>query len=363
MAGYQFDPILTVEARSNLFLEVMTQRLRLTDPMVFNLIQRLLREMLDILSKKHIHYADLRQALVPSTNRYERGLVFDYTKFASPLYGQDVIHTLLPHLDRRSTHSVLCGDRLHRGIFGEWLAISPGAHGTVNGDSPNLSQQTLYFAYLNNLSDFGARAIDAAFQSHPAYLGSLDLDRASPVKGYLSLCLVRDFIQHRNLIIRAHEDDRDTAEDFNLSLFDFERFGFTVRSLPSIYYGVLLSYKIERLTLPQELDQRFALNALSPAPRLLDDFEVILEAPKLEYLRKEKSGSLMRAGFSSLNAADIAAQIRAKVDSSYIYNLARSTNGHTLKFNVLVESEAGARAQCALEYRPADRTLRVITFF
>jgi hypothetical protein len=44
-------------------------------------------------------------------------------------------------------------------------------------------------------------------------------------------------------------------------------------------------------------------------------------------------------------------------------DVACAIGGETLKFNVIVEGDSGARTECALEYRPADKTLRVITFY
>jgi hypothetical protein len=85
-----------------------------------------------MLTSKRIKYTDLRRALVPSIDRHERALVFDYTRFDTLMYGRDVIHKLLPHLRPESTHSVLCGDWLRDGVFSKWLGISPGAIGTVN---------------------------------------------------------------------------------------------------------------------------------------------------------------------------------------------------------------------------------------
>jgi hypothetical protein len=220
-----------------------------------------------------------------------------------------------------------------------------------------------YFAYLNNLTDADAARIDHGFKAHPAYIGCLDLDFDSPVKTYLSTCLIRDFIKHRKVIIKGHEDDRDPAEDHNLSLFDFDQFGLTVRSLPLMYYGVLLSYKIERLHQSEDGDRRFSLNALTPAPMMIDDFEVQLDEAKWNYLQAEKGGSLKRAGMAGLDAAGIASRIREKVDDSYIYRLLRATNGDTLKFNVMIEAAPRARIECALEYLPVRHLLRVITLY
>ena len=61
--------------------------------------------------------------------------------------------------------------------------------------------------------------------------------------------------------------------------------------------------------------------------------------------------------------AGIAKRIREKVDGSYIYRLARATTGDTLKFNVMIEAIPGTRTECALEYLPAKRLLRVITLY
>jgi hypothetical protein len=247
--------------------------------------------------------------------------------------------------------------------FGKWLDGSPGAVGTVNLERAHEKYSPYYFTYLNNLTHADAIRIDQRFKAHPAYIGSLDMDFDSPVKTYLSTCLIRDFIKRRNVIIKGHEDDRDPAEDYNLSLFDFDQFGLTLRSLPLMYYGVLLSYKIERLHQPEDGDRRFSLNALTPAPRMIDDFEVQLDKAKWKYLQDEKGGTLKRAGMAGLDPADIARRIREKVDDSYIYRLSRATIGDTLKFNVMIEATPGARTECALEYVPEQRILQVITLY
>lgn len=96
---------------------------------------------------------------------------------------------------------------------------------------------------------------------------------------------------------------------------------------------------------------------------MIDDFEVQLDEAKWKYLQDQKGGSLNRVGMEGLDAAAIAARIREKVDDSYMYRLARATNGDTLKFNVMLEPIPGVRAECALEYLPQQRVLRVITLY
>jgi hypothetical protein len=331
------------------------------------MIQGLLKPTVDILASKGIVYQELRGVLVPSRDHHDRALVFNYNKFHTGMYGQDVVHRLLPLLRPDSSHSLLFGDWLNGErsdtAFGKWVEGSPGAIGSVDLDLAHERYSPYYFAYLNNLTAADAIRIDQGFKGHPAYLGCLDMDFDSPVKTYLSTCLIRDFIKHRKVIIKGHEDDRNPAEDHNLSLFDFDQFGLTVRSLPLMYFGVLLSYKIERLHQAADGDRHFSLNALTPMPQLIHDFKVQLEESKWKYLLQEKAGSLKRAGLMGLGAHDIANRIREKVDDSYIYSLSRATNADTLKFNVMIEPTRGVRIQCTLEYLPLQKVLRVITLY
>ena len=166
---------------------------------------------------KGILYEELRNVLVPSRDRHDRALVFNYTKFDTGMYGRDVVHKLLPLLRPNSSHSFLFGDWVHSerpqaGEFGRWLEGSPGAVGSVNLDLGHERYSPYYFAYLNNLTKADAARIDQG------YIGMLDLDFDSPVKTFLSTCLVRDFIKHRKIIIKGHEDDRDPDENCNPSL-------------------------------------------------------------------------------------------------------------------------------------------------
>ena len=367
MDSHQFQTIHTLEARSNMWLEVTQQHFKFTGPKIFQMIQGLLQPTVEILASKGIAYEELRAVPVPRRDRHDRALVFNYSKFDTDRYGRAVAHRLLPLPRENSSHSFLFGDWLHGERrdrqFDNWLEGSPGAIGTVNPDLAHERHSPYYFAYVYNLTDADAIRIDQGFKAHPAYLGSLDLDFDSPVKSYLSTFLIRDFIKHRKVIIKGHEDDRDPAEDYNLSLFDFDQVGLTVRSLPLTYYGVLLSYKIERMYWPQEADRRFSLNALTPASRMIDAFAVQLDEAKWNYLQTQKRGSLKRAGMAGLNAEGIAGRIREKVDGSYIYRLARATNGETLKFNVMIEAVPRVRIECALEYLPERGLLLVITLY
>jgi hypothetical protein len=365
MSAYTFDVIFTVEARSNVFLEVMAEHFRLSESRVFAEIQNSLRELRAILDAKGVAYADLKHALVPSIHNTERAFVFDWTKFEVAGYGREVMHRLLPLLNRNSTQSVLCGDWTARDHFADVLAVSTAAgrsHPILRCN--NAVGDTLYFVYLNNLTRKMASDVDQAFTGYPPYVGSVDLTFASLLKAFLSTMLVRAFVKHQSIVIQGHEGNRDPREDVNLVGYDFAASGYQVRSVPIWLYGLFLSYKIERPVDPEgDTDTRFSLNALSPNPLPMSDLVVILEERKLAYLQREKAGSMKRAALEDLSAQQIARQIRGKLSASYFYNLSRAIDGETLKFDVVIENARESRTVCALEYRPQDMAARVITFY
>jgi hypothetical protein len=359
-----FDVILTVEARSNALLEVITQQFNLTDSQVFREMRENVRHLRALLARKELEYLDLKRALVPSTDRSERAFLFDWSAMASGLYGVRVMHCLLPVLPKSSTRSVLAGDWASRWRPRAALRDS-GIELTLPAGSSRFQElpDTLYVVYLNNLTSAMATKIDEAFASLPGYVGALDMTHGSIFKAMLSTMLVRDFVQHKGVVLLGHEDDRDENEDLSLKLYDFAMYGFKVRSVPLWMYGTYLSYKIERPVCDfDHWDAKFSLNAMTPAPTSLVDCQVVLEDAKLGYLMAEKAGSLKRVGLAGQSATDVAEQIRRKLAANYIYNLARSDSVETLKFNIVLEAD-GARSTCALEYRPEDRQLRAITLF
>jgi hypothetical protein len=252
---------------------------------------------------------------------------------------------------------------LDKADFGEMLTASPSASSDREIVRRGGRGDTLYFVYLNNLSSAATSRVHDRLVASPWYLGFLDLDSASPVKACLSLMLVRAFIKHESVIIGGHEDDRDDNENVNLSLFDFDSLALSVRSVPLMLYGIFLSYKIERPVFEGERDTKFSLNAMTPNPIEFRDFEVVLDERRLDYLRENKAGSLRQTGLLKLNAKEIVRQIRSKIAANYIYSLSRSTNGETLKFNIILQFSGGVRKICALGYDTPKKVLKVITFY
>jgi hypothetical protein len=100
----------------------------------------------------------------------------------------------------------------------------------------------------------------------------------------------------------------------------------------------------------------------------LTDFAVVIEDVKFQqYLQTVKLGKLQRAGLDGLTKTELQAAIRGKLRMNYLYNLewVNAPTHQLSKFNILLEfPRAGGhpeRVVVALEYRPSDLVLRLLT--
>jgi hypothetical protein len=163
-SSYRFDTIFTLEARSNVVLDVIADYFNLSDQRVFDEIQSMFRQLQTLLASKGVEYSKLQGALVPNTGRrHERAFVFDWSKATSGFYGAEAVHAILPVLDARSTHSVLCGDWLPKADFAEMLSASPSASTERQMVQRGGRGDTLLVVYLNNLSPAATSRIHAAY--------------------------------------------------------------------------------------------------------------------------------------------------------------------------------------------------------
>lgn len=361
--SFNFETIYSLDSRGNIMLDVFADHFRLSDAKIFEEIRHEFSAIVRCLSAKGIQYKDLRAALIPDAKKLERAYMFDWNSYTSAWYGNEVHNLILPLLPRDSSRSVLAGDWVGKYSFAEVFKkskIDPGKHVLTRKNVP----ETLYFVYLNNLSEAAARRIESELIKHHAYVGALDLTYMSLLKAFLAHTLSKVYVQHKSTIIQAHEDDVPPEENDNLCGYDFKKHGYRERSVPQRLYNWFLSYKIECPVLPnQDSDIRFSLNAMTPTPVPLGDLEVVLESAKHQYLLREKEGSMHRSGMLSLTTQEIAAQINAKLNSNYIYNLAWTDQDSTLKFNIMLEVPGIAKFMIALEYVPQSKQLRVLTMF
>lgn len=361
------QPIFTLDARDNVMLEVMRDYFKLSNPAVRREIQAEHLNLQQLLLAKGINYANLKAGLVPSASHHEAGFIFDTQCIQSSWYGLPVARALLPLLDKRTTQSVLCGDLIRMdqsllfNILEESLLLSRSmefVHGSL-----------LYCVYINNLSEAALRSIHTGLAKFPAYVGFIPATFESRAKTYLSHILVHSFLKNGPRIIMGHEDDLPNEENVNIAGYPFDEFGYKVYSLQSMYFDTFLAYKIERAVHDAfKIDTEMALNAVSDHIVSLRECSVLLEDAKHAYLISEKAGKLRKAGIAEIDSEGLAALIKSKIEASYIYNMVFLEEHNVIKFNLMLEvtrpdGRYPTKLTAALEYKPEQKTLRVITLY
>jgi hypothetical protein len=171
------------------------------------------RHLRTLLARKEIEYLDLKRALVPNTDRSERAFLFDWNAMDSGLYGVRVRHCLLPALPKSSTRSVLAGDwasqwRPRAALRDSGIELIP-AGSSRRQELPD----TLYVVHLNNLTSSMGHEDRRSIREPAKPRGRVGHTHGSIFKAMPSTMLVRDFVQHKGIVLLGHED-----EDHSLKL-------------------------------------------------------------------------------------------------------------------------------------------------
>lgn len=358
--------IFTINARGNIFLEVTKKYFSLNDKVMHSEISGMFNELIKLLNLKGIQYKKLKSCLVPKNDRKEIGLAFDSTKIESNRYGHQVFSKLIPLLHKNSTHSILCGDyigdnKLQNDLFFQFYCEL----NQVNEFKYQHSTQ-FFIVYINNLSENMFEKLVSDLETFKPFIGFFDLTNQSFMKSYLSTILANGFIKNNKTILVEHEDDRDNSEDINLIGYPFEESGYKVRSIQGIYYGVFLSYKIEREVFKGfESDTNFSLNSISPIVTEIEEIEI--EDKKFEYLRTVKKGKLKKANLINYSKNELIDLIKNKINSNYIYNMTDLKLYNVFKFDILIELlnvfNEVIKVTIGFEYIPKEKKLRLITLY
>jgi hypothetical protein len=358
------DTIYTLDGRENVFLEVMQSRFNLDESSMHDEINKAFQDCILVLDEMKIKYEDLKNGLIPSSNKKEIAFVFDTNQMEAN-YGFQVFSILIPLLDKKSCNSVLFGDFLGSEEWRVMLRAEFFRHIQKVREIDYQYHDQFCVIYINNLSNQSASAINEGLKQFVPYVGYFDLTYSSALKTYLSTILIRLFLKNKATIITQNE----FSEDINVLGYPFEKSGFKCKGIESIYYGLFLSYKIEREVFGGfESDTSYSINAISKNVSNISDFNLQIEEPKLKYLLTAKADNMNRAGVTNLTLAEIERLIKNKIKDNYIYNLCFLKNSETLKFNIIIET---ARADTnkpmklivALEYIPLKKILRLITMF
>ena len=354
----------TLDARNNVMLEVIRDYFKVSPEGRHRDIQEIARATVALLAKKGIDYSALRTALVPQQDRHETALLFNINFKASGSYSRPVHQRLLRLFNRRSSHSILHGD-----ITDDYgaAAFEEADRRLVRVAERHFENRMLYAVYVNNLTEQMLADIHRGMESYPLYVGHVDTTFGSAFKTSLSTQLSHAYIQYKGTTIGQHEDDLDEDENVDLIGLGFEEAGYTLRSVPSTQFMLLLSYKIERPVMAGfEADTEFSLNAISPIALPLECCDVEIDPRKFEYLSNEKAKSLEGLGLFGQRVEELKMMIRDRIGANYIYSMVRDDTHDVSRFNIMIEAEPVGtgrrfRALVGLEYKPEEKRLRFIT--
>ena len=360
--------IHTLNARGNVMLSALREHYAWTDARTFREIQHFHSDLLDILRGKGIDYASLRSALTPQSAKHEAAFLFDEHRCDNTFVpGVECSDALFKALDRKTTHSILDGelkddrDEFARVLLRRSMVVAKD----LNFKHPCFC----YVLYVNNLTESNIAVIDNKLRAHKAYLGYVPCTYASLAKTFVSMSLVNLVIKQGDMVILGHEDDRPNTENHNLHLHDYMALGLRLKSIQTMYFSAFLSYKPEWMLMEKsDGDLEIALRAMSETVAPLSEFSVVIADDKFEkYLKTAKLGKLMKAGLAGLTKTELEAEIRAKLRMSYLYNMewVNEPTHQLSKFNIMLEFPRldgyPERMVVALEYRPAERVLRLVT--
>jgi hypothetical protein len=357
--------IYTLDARENFFLECMTVGLNLDDSTVYDEINIAFEDCVSELKQLGVKYNDLKNGLIPHTDRNEIAFVFDSRKVESSMYGFSIMQRIIPLFDKSSCSSVLCGDFIGIDSFKIELKFMFLESIIDPREIDYTFHDHFYLVYVNNLSEQSFNILKNGLRDYLPYVGYFDLNYSSILKTYLSTILVRHFIKAKSVIIMADE----FSGNFNVYGYPFEEHGFQCKAITDIYYGLFLSYKIEREVFDGFIDDtKFSINAITKNVFDIRDFSLVIEEPKLQYLLEKKKENILRAGLDTLTLSELEALIKLKIANNYIYNLCFMEEFLTIKFNIIIEvprkdATKPLKMIVALNYIPADKILKLVTMF
>lgn len=347
--------------------------LGLKSEVVGSIIREAHHHVVTVLRDAGIDYAQLKNALVPKSERHEVAFIFDSTRAENEFwYGYSFAEKWIPVLKTHgpSKTAVSTGDVLDLPNEIVWELLERQLVGPP--DFPRMNQNSYYAVHMTNLSSGQLQNMhDALAEESKGYLGHVDCTTWNILK--LGLLLPQVALRSGNAIITS-TDDVGTA---NLPGYPFEESGFRIVGVAEEYYYLLLSHRMDN-GIPEWAaeDSSIALTALTGKRHAAASTNVIIDPRRLQHMKKKHGTSLKQALLDGLSEDDLAAAIKEKFATGLIYNL-RFTPGlrdgvpapelDALMYSVQVEfptaTSESKRYQIGLKYEADTHTSEVVTFY
>lgn len=359
----------TVDSRDHMLLGILADHFGVSGAGMRREIVQGVLETKRLLAIKRIDYDDLRACLTPQSDKTELAVFVDSTKIEGGFYGPPVHQVLLPLLRDSGPHAVLHGDLLHEAEAGPriWDILTTEVQCPREVFVRYLIE--IYCVYINNCSGRLRDEILKAFVPYEWFIGWADVSFLGPLKTYLSTCLVQGYLTLGHHVIQPHPDDVNENRDENTLGYPFEESGFVCRSIPELYHGLFLKYKIERpVVAGHERDQLHSLNAITDSPVDISQCAIEIADDKFEYLRRSKTGTMRRLGVLEGPKATLEHLIRGKLKSNYLYNLRFRPDFSVATFNLMLDLKAldtgkRVRAVASFAFEGERNAIRLVTLY
>lgn len=360
--------IFTFNSRDNILWEVIQSHFGLNNKDMHREINLAFQGLLEELEHKKINYQNLKNVLTPQKDKMEICLVFDSSKIESTWYDGVVFKALLPYICNLDKVSVSVGDligdnEVQEKIYEHFTRQLIPFHEVVYRHSTQF-----FLIYINNLTSEKVDKLTRQLSTLEYFAGYFNFTYHSILKSYIAGTIGQQFIILGKNVITTFEYENE-VKDYNLYGYSFEENGLQPIVITNSNYNSFLQYKIEREAIEGFMsDQLLSLATITDNPSLLDDYEIILEPKKFEYLKSEKIGTLSVAGLNYLTKEELCRLIRYKINSNYYFNMEFMEKYDVLKFNIMIElvgleQHRPVKYLLALELRPEEKKLRVVTIF
>jgi hypothetical protein len=314
---------------------------------------------------KGIKYSELKNTLIPHKDKKNICLVFDTTFIEETWYGNKVFNIYFPLLVKFSGLCVFEGDLI--GSNENQVSIFYDMKKNLNVINTTTFKNSCqyYLIYINNLTDEKINYIVNGLKQNLEFIGYFDFTYSSLMKEYISNIIGQRYLIHKKNILLNSGYYEYLDENINNTQYDFEKYGFQIKSISDMNYSMFLTYKIERKYYDIDIsDQMFSLSAVSNKTEALNKFNVIIEDKKLEYLLNKKKGSMKAGELYSLKKNEIEKLIKVNLDNNYIFNLEYTEKYNLIKFNTIIENKyIPFKYLISLEYLPNIMELRLITMY
>lgn len=364
--------IHSINAYSHTLLGIIADMYNLDPTEIQDVVRGLHLDVVRSLAEFDIDYNGLRWALQPRSSHREIAFLFDSSATNSDWYGNEISKAWLPALRNHGPKktAVSVGDIYDLPQELLWQELDRKL--VRRGDFPRLYPSTYFAVYFTNVSPSQLAAMDTAIRAGtPAYLGYVDCSTWNLVKSGLFLPQVG--LRSDGKIITS-TDDMGAS---NLADYPMEEFGFTVVGVDETQYGILLDHKIDnRVPDWADEDSAIALSALGGERNPISKIRLRIDDSRIEYLMRDHSDSMRRAGLEGLNHTQFAKAIQNKIAAGLIFNLrsregtrdgARAPENDALMFTVQVEfpDETGLvhRYQVGVKYDGMSHEGEIATFF